>query len=478
MEHADRMGAGARCATMGPRRGDDTITPHTRPPADDDCDHVLVRTGRCLEGNVEVELVCEPVLDYGRTPAEWSLVDEGVNAADASGAGQSIRLQTDMALGVEGERERARHTLEPGEQVYCSLSWADGLASPQDVDEAKARLAARLASARPGWSSPHDHRWRELIERSALTIRASTYMPTGATIAALTTSLPETPGGERNWDYRYTWMRDSTFTLQALHLLNLDWEPDEFMQFVADLEPNDDGGLQIMYGIDGRRDLTESTRDDLSVPARGLCASATARSSNARTTSSERCWTPILLHTRRSAPAGRGAVADRAIAGGLRKRGVAPARPGHLGGARRAPALRVLEADVLGRVDRAAKLGRIAGDAEPQAVVASHGRRDQGGHPRASGCETVCCASSTTPTSSTPPRCWRRFSGSCARTTSACANPSTRSPRRRPKRLRCKNRDRRDRRRPVGQGGHLPDLLVLARIGHWRSSASWSAPAT
>ena len=78
-------------------------------------------------------------------------------------------------------------------------------------------------------------------------------MPTGATVAALTTSLPETPGGERNWDYRYTWLRDSTFTLQALHYLNLDWEAEEFMQFVADLEPNDDGGLQIMYGIDGRR---------------------------------------------------------------------------------------------------------------------------------------------------------------------------------------------------------------------------------
>jgi GH15 family glucan-1,4-alpha-glucosidase len=89
-------------------------------------------------------------------------------------------------------------------------------------------------------------------------------MPTGATVAALTTSLPETPGGEHNWDYRYTWMRDSTFTLQALHYLNLDWEADEFMQFIADLESNGDGALQIMYGIDGTRDLTESTRDDLS----------------------------------------------------------------------------------------------------------------------------------------------------------------------------------------------------------------------
>jgi GH15 family glucan-1,4-alpha-glucosidase len=88
-------------------------------------------------------------------------------------------------------------------------------------------------------------------------------MPTGATVAALTTSLPETPGGERNWDYRYTWMRDTSFTLRTLHLLGLDWEAEEFMQFVADLEPNGDGSLQIMYGIDGRRDLTEEEHTDL-----------------------------------------------------------------------------------------------------------------------------------------------------------------------------------------------------------------------
>src|SRR3981189_1561404 len=87
-------------------------------------------------------------------------------------------------------------------------------------------------------------------------------MTTGAPAAA-PPSLPETPGGERNWDYRYTWMRDSTFTLQALHWLNLDWEADEFMQFICDLACNEDGSLQIMYGIDGRRDLTESTRDEL-----------------------------------------------------------------------------------------------------------------------------------------------------------------------------------------------------------------------
>ena len=76
-------------------------------------------------------------------------------------------------------------------------------------------------------------------------------MPTGATVAALTTSLPETPGGERNWDYRYTWMRDTTFTLQALHYLNLDWEADEFMQFVADVEANEDGACRSCTGSTG-----------------------------------------------------------------------------------------------------------------------------------------------------------------------------------------------------------------------------------
>jgi GH15 family glucan-1,4-alpha-glucosidase len=252
--------------TMGPARGEDQITPHTRPPADDDADHLLVRTVLCLEGNVEVELVCEPTFDYGRAPAEWSLADGGRHQADATGAGQTIRLQTDMAIGIEGDRVRARHVLKQGEQVYSSLSWAEELASVEDVEDASSRLDATQSFWR-GWlgrARLPDHRWRQPIQRSALAIKGLTYMPTGATVAALTTSLPETPGGERNWDYRYTWMRDSTFTLQALHWLNLDWEADEFMQFVADLEPNEDGALQIMYGIDGRRDLTESTREELS----------------------------------------------------------------------------------------------------------------------------------------------------------------------------------------------------------------------
>ncbi|HEY6709076.1 MAG TPA: glycoside hydrolase family 15 protein [Actinomycetota bacterium] len=289
--------------TMGPRQGEDEITPHTRPPADDDAGHLLVRTARCLEGEVEVELVCEPIFDYGRTVADLALVDGGRQVADASGAGQTLRLATSMELGVEANRVRARHVLRAGEQLWCALSWAEGLAVPANLDEANERLAATTRFWRSwlGRARIPDHRWRPHIQRSALVIKGLTYMPTGATVAALTTSLPETPGGERNWDYRYTWMRDSTFTLQALHYLNLDWEADEFMQFVADLEPNQDGALQIMYGIDGRRDLTESTRDDLS----GYAGARPVRIGNGAFDQRQNdvygaVLDSVLLHTRRS----------------------------------------------------------------------------------------------------------------------------------------------------------------------------------
>ncbi len=289
--------------TIGPSRGEDTITPHTRPPADDDADHLLVRVATCLEGSVEIELICEPDFDYGRVPAEWTLVGEDRLTADASGADLTIRLRSDIPLGVEGDWVRARHVLTEGEQAFCSLSWADGLESPADIDDARARLDATKRYWR-GWlarARMPDHRFREPVQRSALAIKGLTYMPTGATVAALTTSLPETPGGERNWDYRFTWMRDSTFTLQALHFLNLDWEADEFMQFVADLEANEDGALQIMYGIDGHRDLTESTLDQLS----GYAGASPVRTGNGAFDQRQNdvfgaVLDSILLHTRRS----------------------------------------------------------------------------------------------------------------------------------------------------------------------------------
>ena len=185
-------------------------------------------------------------------------------------------------------------------------------------------------------------------------------------MAALTTSLPETPGGERNWDYRYTWMRDTTFTLQALHWLNLDWEADEFMQFVADLEANEDGALQIMYGIDGRRDLTETTRDDLS----GYAGARPVRIGNGAFDQRQNdvfgaVLDSILLHTTEQRASPAAALADRRDAGRVRHDGLARAGPGHLGGPRGAAAVRLVEAHVLGRARPRRRRSRtIRGDTE------------------------------------------------------------------------------------------------------------------
>ena len=255
-------------------------------------------------------------------------------------------------------------------------------------------------------------------------------MPTGATVAALTTSLPETPGGERNWDYRYTWMRDSTFTLQALHWLNLDWEADEFMQFVADLEPNDDGALQIMYGIDGRRDLTESTRDDLS----GYAGARPVRIGNGAFDQRQNdvfgaVLDSILLHTRRSQrlPRRLWPIVQAQAECATRvwrepDQGIWEARgePQHYVSSK-------LMCWVA--LDRAAKLAEIRGDAELAGDVGARPRRRSA--PTSSSTASTraaCCASTTTPTRSTPRRCWPRSSASCPATTSGCARACSRSP--------------------------------------------------
>ena len=150
--------------TLGPWDHEDEITPHTRPPADDDADHMLVRTVECIEGSVEVELICEPAFDYGRTPAEWTAVDGGRQAADATGAGQTIRLRSDLPLGIEANRVRARHILKPGESAYCALSWAKDLVAPDDAERGEgadrrddallALMARKSAHPRPSVARP------------------------------------------------------------------------------------------------------------------------------------------------------------------------------------------------------------------------------------------------------------------------------------------------------------------------------------
>ncbi len=238
----------------------------TRPPTDQDAEHMLVRVIECVQGSVQVEVICEPIFGYGTLPAQWELEDGNWGAAQATcSSGDRIALHSDLRLGIEGSRCRARHTLVEGEKRYVALGWSSGIDGPKDLQDAEERLIYTEHYWRDwlaGGRFP-DHRWRGHLHRSALTLKGLTYAPTGATVAALTTSLPETPQGERNWDYRYCWMRDATFTLWGLHALGFDWEADDFMQFVADLERDADGGLQIMYGVGGERDLRESTLDQL-----------------------------------------------------------------------------------------------------------------------------------------------------------------------------------------------------------------------
>jgi GH15 family glucan-1,4-alpha-glucosidase len=238
---------------------------HRRAPTDYDADHVLLRTVRCVNGQVQVSLDCEPVFDYGASRAVWSYEGDDYHeaVARADGIGLELRLTTDLNVGIEGTRATARHLMKAGEEAFCALSWSEH-APPRTYEEAYRRLT---------WTAHHwqhwldrgnfpDHPWRSDLQRSALTLKGLTYAPTGAIVAASTTSLPETPGGERNWDYRYSWIRDSTFALWGLYTLGFDWEANDFFYFVADVVEAE-GRLQIMYGIDGSADLPEHTLEHL-----------------------------------------------------------------------------------------------------------------------------------------------------------------------------------------------------------------------
>jgi GH15 family glucan-1,4-alpha-glucosidase len=254
--------------TIGPWHDNKHGSSHTRPPTDYDADHLLVRVIECIQGQVQVEIVCEPMLDYGATPASWGVVqsgEEGVCMMDATDDETAFRLFSDIRMGIEGNRAHGRHTMAEGEKRFCAISWTEERGGPHSVEQAEEHME-RTSHFWREWLAEGtypDHPWRFHLQRSALVLKGLTFMPTGALVAAPTTSLPETPGGERNWDYRFCWMRDATFTLWALHALGLNWEADDFIQYVADMERNEDGSLQIMYGIKGQKDLSESTLDHL-----------------------------------------------------------------------------------------------------------------------------------------------------------------------------------------------------------------------
>ncbi|MFL6054218.1 MAG: glycoside hydrolase family 15 protein [Actinoallomurus sp.] len=250
---------------MGPWHHEDQRShTHRRTPTDYDADHVLLRVIRCVNGQAQVRLDCMPIFDYGRESAKWEHTGAGYHEALAKGNGVELRLTSDLNIGFEGSLATARTLLKQGETRFVALSWSEHQ-PPQSYDEAQDRLT---------WTVHHwqhwldrgrfpDHPWRAHLQRSALTLKGLTYAPTGAVAAAATTSLPETPGGDRNWDYRYTWIRDSTMALWAFYTLGFDWEANDFFHFITDVAEAAGGHLQIMYGVDGRAELEESTLDHL-----------------------------------------------------------------------------------------------------------------------------------------------------------------------------------------------------------------------
>jgi GH15 family glucan-1,4-alpha-glucosidase len=240
---------------------------HRRSPTDHDADHVLLRLIQCVEGSAEIKLDCEPAFDYGGLAADWAYTGDGYGEAIARSEGMDLelRLASDLRLGFEGPRARARTTLHEGEKAFVALGWSEH-PLPESYEEARKWLG-RTARFWQQWlkhGTFPDHPLRAHLQRSALTLKGLTYAPSGAMVAAPTTSLPEAPGGDRNWDYRYSWIRDSTFMLWALYTLGFDEEANDFFYFVADMAEAEEGQLQIMYGIGGESTLEEHELEHLS----------------------------------------------------------------------------------------------------------------------------------------------------------------------------------------------------------------------
>ncbi|HEX2264979.1 MAG TPA: glycoside hydrolase family 15 protein [Solirubrobacterales bacterium] len=235
-----------------------------RPETAHESDRSLLRTMTCIDGEVEMEMECLPRFDYGLEGARWSGGELGEAVATA-GDGTELLLTSDMQLELDEGTARGTVTLREDETAFCALTWGGGdLGGPRSAPEALERIDSTEEFWRE-WLRDGDfpdHPWRIHLQRSALVLKGLTYTPTGAIVAAPTTSLPETPGGERNWDYRYSWIRDSTFSLWALHTLGFDQEARDFMRFIVDV-CKDDPDLQIMYGIGHERDLEEKTLDHL-----------------------------------------------------------------------------------------------------------------------------------------------------------------------------------------------------------------------
>ncbi|WP_151475930.1 glycoside hydrolase family 15 protein [Streptomyces albicerus] len=223
--------------------------------------HRLIRRVVCVRGSIPFQARVAPRFDYGSQPHTARLHDDMVVFESAN---MSLALTATEPLECDGLDASVSFKLQEGESAVFALDQVNGDISPRCCPRAEAEESfnATVAFWRH-WltASQYRGRWREMVHRSALTLKLLTYAPTGAIVAAATTSLPEQLGGERNWDYRYVWVRDAAFCVYALLRLGFTSEAESFMAFAAKyISPGDGhptGPVQIMYGIDGRTDLPE-----------------------------------------------------------------------------------------------------------------------------------------------------------------------------------------------------------------------------
>jgi GH15 family glucan-1,4-alpha-glucosidase len=225
--------------------------------------HHLVRRAKAVRGELSFRMICAPAFDYGRAGHKVEAKRGEVLFTSEAADRLALRLRTSLPVRIENGAVIAEFKLAAGETAAFVLENAgESQGAAADPDYVVAAFKETMNFWRR-WvrKSSYKGRWREMVNRSALTLKLLTYAPTGALVAAPTFGLPEEIGGERNWDYRFTWIRDASFTVYGLMRLGYTEEAAAFMSWIEDRchDCSSDGALQIMYGLDGRRELIEET---------------------------------------------------------------------------------------------------------------------------------------------------------------------------------------------------------------------------